>query len=313
MTQAQTVSPQNAIAQNRKNVIMIVVVTAVVVLVAQYGIGFVMSLMQRSTSYSSYYGGYSNTGMAYDSVAMPTSSTKELSVTNSLTTNNQTRTITKNFISSHVKDSANFLSKLKASVAIFKGKIMDEYVSDSTDDSSSSGTLSVLIPNAVVESFIKAVNEQSIKIVSKQVTSYEISTQYSDLTRKLTQLEQTYSKLEMIYNKATSVEEILKVQTEMTNIQTQIDQVKGQKSYLEEFSENTQITIYFSTNELSLPYVPEGTFEFEKTFRLAVRNMIQTVDAIFKAGIYLIVFVPVLIVLGLVVLAVRFVYKRIKK
>ncbi len=271
-------------------------------------------MQRQATYYSSSLSSYSS-GIAEGPIVISPSYVKDSNsgVTNTLSTNANSRSITKNYLSAHIKDTAQFLIDLKKSVADSSGKIMDEYVSDSSESSSVNGTLSVLIPNDRVSSFLEFVGQKSIKIVNKQVTSYQISEQYTDIERRLVQLELTYSRLQKIYDKATSVEEILKVQKEMTTVQTEIDQLKGQKSSLELLSDNTQITVYFSTNELSLPYVPEGTFEFEKTFRLAIRNMVQTVDGVLKGSIYLVVFLPIIAVLALVAFVGMKVYRRLQK
>jgi hypothetical protein len=219
---------------------------------------------------------------------------------NTVVGNSVERRITRNYLSAHVKDAKEFSTKLTNEVTTAQGKVMSINVSEATEGTVSTGTLVVLIPNAQVDSFLKKVTAESIKIVDSQILSYEITQEYTDLDRRLTQAEETYTRLKEIYQKAVTVEDILKVQRELTNMQSEIDSLKGRKSALDELSSNTQMTIYFSTDELALPYVPEGTFEFGKTFKTAIRALVSTIDGVLALGIWAIVFSPFVIVPGVI-------------
>lgn len=210
--------------------------------------------------------------------------------------NSVDRRVTRNYVSAHVKNTQDYSNKISVQAELAGGKVMNVNLSETVDGTNSFGTLMVLVPNAQVETFLDKVTSESIKIVDTQLLSYEISQEYTDLERRLAQAEETYSRLKVIYEKATTVEEILKVQRELTNMQSEIDSIKGRKRALDELSTNTQITIYFSTDEFALPYVPEGTFEFGKTFKTAVRALVSTVDAVLALGIWLVVFSPLLLV-----------------
>lgn len=74
---------------------------------------------------------------------------------------------------------------------------------------------------------------------------------------------------------------------------------------LEELSNNTQYTLYSSTNEYNLPYVPQGTFEVAKTFKLAVRSLVLTADKVVAGAIYVLVYAPFILVLGGIALLVK--------
>lgn len=212
----------------------------------------------------------------------------------------ETRSVTKNYLSTHVKDTKAFSTKIESTVAGVNGRVMTNNISVSTDGRNSSGTLVILVPNEHVDSVLKAIESESIKVVTRQITSYEITQEYTDLGRRLTQLEETHTKLRALYNRAATVEEILKVQNELNNILVQIDSVKGRVNALDQLSRNSQITIYHSTDEFSLPYIPEGTFEFGKTFKLAVRGLVSTIDVLLSGFIWVLVFSPLVLIPGLI-------------
>jgi len=217
----------------------------------------------------------------------------------------QTRKVTTNYLSVHVADVSRFHLQLTDFVESIKGKVMNEYVTVSTDDQSESGTMTVLVPNKDASAFFNLVSSNVIKVVDRQISSYEITQEYTDIARQLAQYEETYAKILKFYDKAKTVSELIEVQSQLTMVQQNIDSLKGRKMALDELSSNTQYTIYSSTNEFNLPYVPQGTFEFAKTFKLAVRSLIAATDKLTTLVIYLVVFAPLIAVGVLVVWGVR--------
>ncbi len=265
---------------------------------------FGSSLVLPATSYRNYSessgGFYSAMGnVAYDTVKMAAPVSE---VVGNMT---QDRKVTNNYVSVHVKSVKDFHNTITMFVDSVEGKVMNEYVTVSSDDQAESGTMTVLVPNKNSQQFFEAAAKAAIKIVDRQVNSYEISQEYTDLGRKLAQYEATYEKVLKYYDKAVSVEELLKVQNQLDQLQQQIDSVKGRKMALEELSNNTQYTLYSSTNEYNLPYVPQGTFEVAKTFKLAVRSLVLTADKVVAGAIYVLVYVPFILVLGGIALLVK--------
>lgn len=265
---------------------------------------FGSSLVLPATGYRNYSessgGFYSAMGnVAYDTVKMAAPVSE---VVGNMT---QDRKVTNNYVSVHVKSVKDFHNTITMFIDSVEGKVMNEYVTVSSDDQAESGTMTVLVPNKNSQQFFEAAAKAAIKIVDRQVNSYEISQEYTDLGRKLAQYEATYEKVLKYYDKAVSVEELLKVQNQLDQLQQQIDSVKGRKMALEELSNNTQYTLYSSTNEYNLPYVPQGTFEVAKTFKLAVRSLVLTADKVVAGAIYVLVYVPFILVLGGIALLVK--------
>jgi hypothetical protein len=187
---------------------------------------------------------------------------------------------------------------MAAYVRSIGGKVMSENTSLASDDQSESGTLVVLIPNEQADTFFALVGNKVIKVVDRQVTSYQITQEYTDIEKQLARYEQTYEKIQKYYDKAGTVSELLTLQSQLDQAQNMIDSLKGRKSALDQLSSNTQYTLYTSTNEYNLPYVPQGTFEFAKTFKLAVRSLVSFSDKAMQLGIYTFVYLPVILVLG---------------
>lgn len=219
--------------------------------------------------------------------------------------NSQERKVTTNYLSVHVKKVETLHNEVTAFITSVSGKVMSEYVTVSSDNQSESGTMSVLVPNKDAERFFDLVGSKVIKVVDRQVNSYQITQEYTDIDRQLKQYEATYTKILAYYDKAESVTDLLQVQSQLDQVQRSIDSLKGRKASLDELSNNTQYTIYSSTNEFNLPYVPQGTFEFVKTFKLAVRSLVATTDQILSGAIYVLVYVPIFAVIALLAWVVK--------
>jgi hypothetical protein len=212
--------------------------------------------------------------------------------------NSQERTITNNSLSLHVKNVSTFHSDIVAYVRTINGKVMSENITLGADDRSESGTLSVLVPNKSSDDFFKLVDGKVIKVVDRQITSYQITQEYTDIEKQLARYEETYIKIQKYYEKAGTVSELLNLQSQLDQVQMQIDSLKGRKASLEELSSNSQYTLYSSTNEYNLPYVPQGTFEIAKTFKLAVRSLVAFTDKTMQLAIYVLVYSPIMLAVG---------------
>jgi hypothetical protein len=100
------------------------------------------------------------------------------------------------------------------------------------------------------------------------------------------------------------------VQREIFNLQNQIDSYKGQLAYMDGASSTTLIRIYLSTDELNLPYTPSQGWRPMVVFKEASRSMLSTLVEIGKAGIWLAVYAPLIIVGLLLYFGAKRVMKR---
>lgn len=129
--------------------------------------------------------------------------------------------------------------------------------------------------------------------------------QYMDIEARLKTLEKTKTKFEEIMDKATKVPDILQVQREIISLQSQIDSLKGQQEYLKNSAKSAKLTIHLSTDEWSLPYAPEdSSFRPNVIFKQAIRSLVQTIRGLVAkliwVGVYSIIWVPIVIVIGII-------------
>lgn len=166
-------------------------------------------------------------------------------------------------------------------------------------------TLTIRIPQNKLNSILDSLRKMSVKVVSENLIGNDVTDQYVDIDAKLATLNKTKAKFEDILEKAVNVQDILTVQREIINLQSQIDSQKGQQQYLEKNAELTKITIYLSTDELSLPFTPNQPWRPDVIFKNAVRSLFETLQGLGSLLIWTVVFSVVWIPLMIIVYIVK--------
>jgi len=161
--------------------------------------------------------------------------------------------------------------------------------------------LVVRLPREELRPALKYLRQIAVKVTSENLKGRDVTDQYLDLQARLKTFEKTKAKYEKILDQATTVEEILKVERQIINLQEQIDQLKGREQYLEKTAENAKLTVYLSTDELSLPYTPEEpAFRPKVIFKKAVRSLVKSLRGLAKIiiwlAVYSLIWVPLLLV-----------------
>lgn len=161
-------------------------------------------------------------------------------------------------------------------------------------------TVSVRVPTDRLDEALNQFRASAVKVTSENLLGTDVTEQYQDLDQNLTTLRATRTKFEEILKKATTVQEILEVNREIISLEQQIDYATGQKMAISDNARLTKITLFLSTDELALPYTPDKVFRPDVIFKLAVRSLLSTVQSfaelVIWAGVYALIWVPILIV-----------------
>ena len=166
------------------------------------------------------------------------------------------------------------------------------------------GTITVRVPADKLDSTLFFFKSLSIKVVSENLTGDDVNDQFVDNEGRLLILERNKARFEEIMVKAVTTDEILRVQQEVFTLQAQIDQIKGQQKYLEASAKTSLITVYLSTDELSLPFAPSQAWRPEIIVKHAVRSRVGTLRGLGSAaiwiGIYSVIWVPVILIIKVI-------------
>lgn len=178
-----------------------------------------------------------------------------------------------------------------------------------TPEEGGSGYVSIRVPANSSDSTLSFLRNLGVRVVSENVTGTDVTDQFTDTQARLETLNQTKVTFEGMLTRATTVDEILRVQQSILQVQDQIDSLKGQLQYLEKTSQSSFISVYLSTDELSLPYSPSEPWRPSVVFKTAVRSLVGNLRILANASIWMAVYSP-LILVGLLV--IWFIRKRMK-
>lgn len=186
---------------------------------------------------------------------------------------------------------------------IQKAESLGGYMVDSSIESPEgikSGNVTIRIPAKNLNEALEFFRGLAIRVVSENLTGSDVTDQYVDIQARLEILNKTKVKFEEILNKAVNVSEMMEVQRSLINLQDQIDSLKGQENYLVKSAEMAKITVYLSTDELSLPYAPSQPWRPTVIFKQAVRSMLGALRGlgtlIIWIAVFSIIWLPTIIV-----------------
>ena len=208
--------------------------------------------------------------------------------------------IQESYLSLLVKDAGKAISDIKAKTTGLGGYFVNSNIS--TPDSGATGQIIIRVPQSYLDETLVFLRRLAVKVVSENLQGNDVTDQYVDNDVRLKILEGNKARFTEIMNKAEKIEDILKVQQELFNIQSQIDSITGQQRYLSKNAQMVKITIYLSTDELSLPYAPVQSFRPDVIFKQAVRSILITLQKlgslVIWIAVYAVIWIPgVLIIL----------------
>ncbi len=160
------------------------------------------------------------------------------------------------------------------------------------------GEITVRVP---VERFTEAlakIEKESFKApLSKNITSQDVTSEYTDLQSRLRNLEAAEAQLTEIMKDANRTEDVLSVYSQLTQVREQIEVIKGQIKYYEQSAALSSIQTTLLANAAVQP-LTIGGWQPVGVVKNAVQALINVLKGVASLVIWLVVFfLPVLIVL----------------
>jgi hypothetical protein len=221
------------------------------------------------------------------------------------------KVITNSSFSLHVKNVDSAVENIREKTAEMGGFIVNTNIR--RDEGASSAVVEIRIPSDQLVEFSEYLKTLAVKVVYENITGKDITDRYVDYEEKLRSLESVKARFEEIMEKAQTVDEIMNVQNRIMNVQSQIDSVKGQLDYMEKSVAMSKVIVNLSTDELSLPYTPVKSWRPEVIAKEAVRALISVFRGIGTVGIWLVIFLPLVLLILAVKVAVRYISRNRKK
>jgi len=174
--------------------------------------------------------------------------------------------------------------------------------------------LTIRVPAGEFDTAMARLKDLAIKVESRNVSTQDVTEEYTDLGSRLRNLEATETELlellTEVRERTRKAEDVLAVHRELSNIRGQIEQVKGRMQYLEKMTAMATINIELIPDVLARPIVVAG-WRPSGTAGNALRNLVRTFQFIVDAAIWLIIYVlPTLVVIAIPFFILWLIWRR---
>ena len=170
------------------------------------------------------------------------------------------------------------------------------------------------IPAAHWSDTLDALRKLGTKVLGEQTSSQEVTAQVVDLGARLANLRVTEAALQAIMEKATKIPDVLAVQEQLTGVRQQIEELTAQKQTLENQAALATLTVNFTPPPaVAVNQVREG-WDPGREVDQAAAALVGLGQGLAGAGIWLlIVWLPILLIIGLLALVALIVVRRIRR
>jgi hypothetical protein len=137
------------------------------------------------------------------------------------------------------------------------------------------------------------------KLLNKQITAQEVTEEYVDLTSRRRNLQREELRLLDLLQRAGKVRELLEVEQEVGRVRGEIEAISGRMRYLENRVALSTLTVPFEGPQPK-PTAGGPVWTARDVARQATRSLLTTGQGIATLGIWLGIYAPVWLPLGLV-------------
>ena len=158
---------------------------------------------------------------------------------------------------------------------------------------------------------LRGLNGQTTKVVQEHTESVEVTGQVIDLDARIKNLRASETALQGIASQATKISDVLEVQAQLTSTRGQIEELTAQLKDLPDRAGYATLTATFTTPVVAADAAAKG-WEPRAVVDEAAASMISILQGLATAGIwFLIVWLPILLVVGLLAALVAWVARRL--
>jgi hypothetical protein len=152
---------------------------------------------------------------------------------------------------------------------------------------------------------------QTTKILDEKTQAVEVTGAVIDLQARIKNLQASEASLQAIAGRAAKISDVLEVQAQLTTVRGEIEELSAQLKDLNDRSSYATLTASFATPIVAVE-VAQQHWEPAKVVDQATASLVDILQAITTAGIWFaIVWLPILLVLGLILAVVLVVLRRL--
>lgn len=174
--------------------------------------------------------------------------------------------------------------------------------------------LTIRVPSEKLNEALSQIKGMAAEVKSETISGQDVTSEYTDLRSRLTNLEAAEKQLQSIMEEATKTEDVLAVYNQLVYTREQIEVIKGQMKYYEESAALSAISLELIPNVATQPIEIAG-WHPEGVAKQAIEDTIRFLQDFTDGLIYFgIARLPFLLIVGLPVFFVgRAAWRRMKK
>ena len=168
--------------------------------------------------------------------------------------------------------------------------------------------INILIPRSEFDSVLEDIKQISSIVNNENIYTNDVTEEYIDIESRLNVMLETEKRFLSLLETANKIEEIVQVEKEIMRIRGEIDSLTGRIKYLTTTTENSQLNLYMIEE---MPISGSDDWNIGNSFDDSLRTFISFLKNIADFLIGILVFTPILIILGLIgFLGYKFISKR---
>jgi hypothetical protein len=161
-----------------------------------------------------------------------------------------------------VNDPSISLETIKQLAEEFGGYVVSANLSQTTLDNGVKvpyANVTIRVPAEKLDQTIERVRAESDQLpLREDITSQDVTDQYTDLQSRLRNLQAAEEQLQQIMDSTTKTEEVLSVYNELVRVREQIEVIQGQINYYEKSAAMSSLSVELLANEAVQPLTIGG-------------------------------------------------------
>jgi hypothetical protein len=178
--------------------------------------------------------------------------------------------------------------------------------------------MTVRVPVERVDEVLAAIRGMAVRVNREQQQVEDVTDQYIDLDARMRTLEATEAELRAFLaesrQRGRKVAEIMEVYRELVEIRSQIEQIRTQLNSFDKLAALSTINLELVPTEAARPVAPGDRWRPGDRARSSARTLVAFLRWLLDFAIFaVIVLVPVGLVIAVVLLGLRKVWRRVRK
>jgi len=183
----------------------------------------------------------------------------------------------------------------------------------SGEDDDAYASVTYRVPADRWDEALAAIRGLGSKVLDERTGTQDVTGEVIDLAARIRNLQATEAAFQEIMTRATAIKDVLAVQAELTQVRGEIEQLTAQKDRLEEQAALSTLAVTFSLKPNPI-LASQERWDPGTEVEDATASLVRILQAVAGAGIWFgIVWLPILIVVGILALVVYAVVRRVRR